>query len=70
MVGDGAFSHKIAYVTILWESLNLKGHPNHIIGSRVTALNGWILPIGGASEMEGLQSTVLPRLVFSVTMKS
>ena len=35
--------------------------------SRVTAifLTGWILPIGGASVVEGLQSTGLPRLVSS-----
>ena len=40
MVEDGAFSHKIDYVTIL----NLEGHPNRITGSRVTPifLNGWI----------------------------
>ena len=48
MVKDGAFSHKIDYVTIFLEILNLEGHPNRITGSRVTAilLNGWILPIG------------------------
>ena len=46
MVGDGAFSHKIDYVTILKEILNLKGHPNHIAGSKakVVLQNGWILP--------------------------
>ena len=32
MVEDGAFSHKIDYVTIYKKILNLKGHPNHIIG--------------------------------------
>ena len=49
MVEDGAFSHKIDYVTIFLEILNLEGHQNHVTGSRVTAilLNGWILPIGG-----------------------
>ena len=25
-------------------------------------LNGWVLPIGGASSVEGLRSTGLPRL--------
>ena len=47
------------------EILNLEGHPNHITGSRDKAilLNLWILPIGGASSVEGLQSTGLPRLV-------
>ena len=47
MVEDGAFSHKIDYVTIFWEIL----------------LNGWILPIGGASAMVCLGSTWLPLLV-------
>ena len=62
MVADGAFSH----VTIFVEILNLEGHPNRITGSRVTAilLNKWILPIGGASAVESVQSTGLPRLVF------
>ena len=46
----GTLSHKIDYVTIFWEILNLEGHLNRITGSRVTAIlmNGWILPIGGA----------------------
>ena len=66
MVEDGAFSHKIDYVSICLEILNLEGHPNCITGSRVTAilLNGWILPIGEASAVEGLRSTVLSRLVY------
>ena len=61
MVADGAFSQKIDYVKILY----LKGHPICITGSRVTEiwLNGWILPIGGASAVKGVQSTGLPRLV-------
>ena len=39
--------------------VNLEGHQNRITGSRVTAilLNGWILPIGGASAVEGVLST-------------
>ena len=58
-VGDGSFSHKIDYVTISKEILNLEGHLNHITGSRVTAilLTGWILPNGGASAVEGRLST-------------
>ena len=62
MVEDGAFSQKIDYVTILKEILNFGGHPNCIAGSKVTAilLNGWILPLGGASAVKGLRS----RLVF------
>ena len=65
MVEDGAFSHKIDYVTNFLEILNREGHPICIVGSRVTTifLNGWILPIGGASAVEGLRSTGLPCLV-------
>ena len=50
-IADGDFSHKIDYVTTFKEILNPEGHPNCIIGSKVTAilLNGLILPIGGAS---------------------
>ena len=48
--------------------LNAKGHQNPINGPKVTAilLKGWILPIGGASAVEGLRSTGLPRLVFYI----
>ena len=45
-----------------FEILNLEGHLNCITGLRVTA-NGWILPIGGASAVEGLRSTGLLCLV-------
>ena len=60
MVEDGAFSHKIDYVTgdskYVKEILNLEGHPNRITGSKVMAilLNGWILPLVGASEVKSL----------------
>ena len=56
MVEDSAFSHNIDYITILKKILNLGGHPNCITGSKVTAilLDGWILPIGGASAVKGL----------------
>ena len=56
---DGAFSHTIDLFTFFQEILNLEGHPNRITSSRITAilLNWWILPIGGASAMEGLLST-------------
>ena len=49
---DGAFSHKLDYVTIFKDILNPEGHPNRITGLKVTAilLNGWILPIGGAAD--------------------
>ena len=66
MVEDGVFSHKLDYLKIYLEILNLEGHPNRITGSRVTPilLTGWILPSGGASAVEGLRSAGLPRLVF------
>ena len=56
MTEDGAFSHNIVYVTIFKKILNLEGHPNPITGSKVMVivLNGWILPIGGASAVKGL----------------
>ena len=46
-VADGAFSHKIDYVTIFKEILNPKGHPNCITVSKVTAvlLNGGFCPL-------------------------
>ena len=58
---DGAFIHKIDYVTITLEIFNLKGHSNHIMA---ILLNRCILPVGEASVEEGLQSTGLPRLVY------
>ena len=65
-VRDRASSYKIDYVVVIKSYLNPKGHQNPISGSKVTAilLKGWILSIGGASAVEGLQSTRLPRLVF------
>ena len=58
-------SYKIDYVIMLKNFLNPKGHQNRISGSKVAAilLKGWILPICGASAVEGLRSTGLPRLV-------
>ena len=46
--------------------LNPEGHQNCVTGSKVMAilLKVWILPIGGASAVEGLRSTGLPRLVY------
>ena len=57
MVKKGAFSHKIDYVTIFKEILNLKGYPKCIISSKVKAifLNGWTLPNGGAFSVKGLR---------------
>ena len=59
MVEDGAFSHKIDFVTVfLGDSKSQRElQLQYDTGSRVTAilLKGWILPIGGASTVEGLQ---------------
>ena len=38
MVEDGAFSHKIDYVSILKEILYSEGHQHRITGSKVTAI--------------------------------
>ena len=50
MVKDGAFSHKIDYV--FYEILNLEGHLNCFIGSKVTGIlvNGGILSSGGVAS--------------------
>ena len=49
------------------EILNLEGHQNRTSGSKVILilLNWLIFPIGGASAVEGLRSTGLPRLVLN-----
>ena len=38
MVEDSAFSHKIDYVAKFRKIIDLEGHPNQNIGSRVTAI--------------------------------
>ena len=59
MLKDGALSHKINYVKIVYQILNLKERQNRITGSKVTAilLNLVILLIGGASAVKGLRHT-------------
>ena len=58
--------YKIDYVIVIKNFLNPEGHQNLFNGSKVTAIlmNGQILPIGGASAVEDLRSTGLPRLVY------
>ena len=65
-VRDSSSSYKIDYVIVIKTFQNPKGHQNPINVLKVTAilLKGWILPVGGASAVEGLRSTGLPRLVF------
>ena len=53
MVKDGAFSHKIGYVTTFKGILNFKGHPNCITVSQVAELVDFA--IGGASAVNGLR---------------
>ena len=58
-VRDSSFSYKKDYVIVIKTFLSPEGHQNRISGSKVTAilLKGCILPIGGASSVEGLRST-------------
>ena len=65
MVEDGAFSHKIYYVAIFKEILNLEGHQNRITGSKVMAilLYGWILPIDGVASGRVCACSLRSRLV-------
>ena len=65
MVRVSTSSYKIDHVIVIKTFLNPEGHQNPISGSKVTAIlvKGWILPIGGASAVEGLRTTRLPRLV-------
>ena len=67
-VTESSSSYKIDSVKVIKTSLNPGGLQNCISGSKVTSilLKGWILPIGGASSLEGLRSTGLPRLVYNV----
>ena len=52
MLEDGAFSHKIDWVRNCLEILNLRGHQNHNIGSKVITilLNEWVLQIDGVAS--------------------
>ena len=58
----------LCHVILIKTFLNPEGHQNRISGSKVTAIlvKGWILPIGGASSVDGLRSTGLSRLVFNI----
>ena len=60
MVGNGAFSHKIDYITIYLEILNLERHQNCITGSRVTVilLNGWLFLLDKVMKLVGGGSVI------------
>ena len=51
MARDGDLSHKIDYVNNCLDIVKLKGHQNHNIDSKATAilLNLWIICIGGVA---------------------
>ena len=38
VVTNGAFSHKIDNASVFWEILNLEGHLNRFMGSKVTPI--------------------------------
>ena len=59
---------KPTILTFSSEILNLEGHQNRCIGSKVTAilLNGWILPNGGASLGRVCACSLRSRLVYNV----
>ena len=65
MVEDGALSHKIEYVPMFLEILNLEGHLNCFIGSKVTAIlgNGGILPSGRVASGRVCTCSLRSRLV-------
>ena len=66
-VRDSTSSYKIDYVIVIKTFLNPEGHQNCTSGSKVMAilLKRWVLPIGGASAVEGVRSTGLPCLVIN-----
>ena len=57
------------YIDIFSDILNLEGHLNRCIGSKVTAilLNGWILPTGGAASGRVCPAACAAGLFFSWT---
>ena len=65
VVKDGALSHKIDYITIFLKWLNLAGHLNRFIGSKVKAIlvNGGILPSGGVESGRVCVCSLRSRLV-------
>ena len=56
MVENGAFSHKLDYITIFEEILNLERHQNHTTGSRMRGfflLDKVVKLVGGGSVING-----------------
>ena len=54
---EWCFQSQTNYIDIVLEILNLEGHPNRCIGSKVTKfiLRGWVLPTGGVALGRGLR---------------
>ena len=60
MVKNGAFSHKIDYITIFDEIQNVEGHQNCITGARVTGilLNVWFFLLEKVVKLVGGGSVI------------
>ena len=63
MVGDGAFSPKIYYITIFLKIINLEGHQNCYTGSRPAAIGGFCLLVE-LRRWRVCYQRGLPRLVY------
>ena len=63
IVQDGAFINLLCYIYVGDSKSQRASKAHYWFKSYGYLLNGWILPIGGASAPEGQQSTELPRLV-------
>ena len=66
-VKKGASSHKTNYIEHISEILNLEGHLNCCIGSKVSAIlmNGWILITGGVASGRVYNADCAAGLLFS-----
>ena len=64
MITNGASSPNTNYIDIFPEILNLEGHQNCCIGSKVMAilLNGWILTTGGVGSVRVCACSLRSRL--------
>ena len=66
-VKNGAASHKTNYIDIFSEILNIQGHLNRCIGSKVMAilLNRWILPTGRVASGKVCPAACAAGLLYS-----
>ena len=72
MFNDGAISHKIKYVKICQEILNLKGHQNCLIGSKVKAIlvNGEFYLLVELHQEESARAACAAGLFFPICPSS